>query len=110
MRAPEHSRKPFVSLFLLVEIIALTLFVVGPQAGSLDDDGDGNPDVPVVVSSSRGVEDFARAPRCNERLVRTAGAMTTPRVDTDNLEGFRRFPSNGFQHRMSLPSLWLLRC
>jgi len=29
--------------------VAITLFVAGPQAGSIDDDGDGNPDVPIVV-------------------------------------------------------------
>lgn len=110
MRAPRRSRKPFLSLFLLVEIIVLTLFVVGPQAGSLDDDGDGNPDVPVVVSSSRGVEDVARAPRCNERLVETAGAMTTSRVDTDCLAAVRQVPSNYCGHRISLQFPSLLRC
>ena len=26
------------------------MFVVGPLAGSIDDDGDGSPDIPVVVS------------------------------------------------------------
>lgn len=37
---------------LLIGLAALTLFVVGPLAGSLDDDGDGCPDTPVVVSDS----------------------------------------------------------
>lgn len=35
---------------LLIGLAALTLFVVGPLAGSVDDDGDGSPDIPVVVS------------------------------------------------------------
>ena len=39
-------------LLLFVELIALALFVVGPLAGSVDDDGDGNPDIPVVVSGA----------------------------------------------------------
>ena len=37
---------------LLVGVAALTLFVVGPLAGSVDNDGDGCPDIPVVVSDS----------------------------------------------------------
>jgi len=35
---------------LLIGLTALTLFVVGPLAGSIDDDEDGSPDIPVVVS------------------------------------------------------------
>jgi hypothetical protein len=35
---------------LLMGLATLTLFVVGPLAGSIDDDGDGSPDIPVVVS------------------------------------------------------------
>jgi len=31
-------------------LIAITLFHVGPQLGSLDIDGDGIPDIPVVVT------------------------------------------------------------
>lgn len=52
MRAPLHSRKWFLSSLLVVQVLALTLFVVGPQAGSLDDDGDGSPDVPIVVATT----------------------------------------------------------
>ena len=43
---------PFlIRSLLLAWLAALALFVVGPLAGSIDDDGDGNPDVPVVVSA-----------------------------------------------------------
>ena len=31
-------------------LIAITLFSLGPQLGSLDIDGDGIPDIPVVVT------------------------------------------------------------
>jgi len=42
---------PFSFRVLVVAgLIALALFVVGPQRGSVDDDLDGNPDIPVVVS------------------------------------------------------------
>lgn len=37
---------------LFIGLAAVTLFVVGPLAGSVDDDGDGSPDIPVVVSDS----------------------------------------------------------
>jgi hypothetical protein len=37
------------SSLLIVGLVALALFVVGPLAGSIDDDGDGSPDIPVVV-------------------------------------------------------------
>lgn len=36
----------------MIGLAALTLFVVGPLAGSVDDDEDGSPDIPVVVSDS----------------------------------------------------------
>jgi hypothetical protein len=35
---------------LLIGLAAMTLFAVGPLAGSFDNDGDGAPDIPVVVS------------------------------------------------------------
>jgi hypothetical protein len=46
---------------------ALTLFVLGPQAGSFDDDGDGSPDIPVVVSDPLPVIDLSEAVRGPER-------------------------------------------
>ena len=36
--------------FAKILLIAITLFSLGPQLGSLDIDGDGIPDVPVVVT------------------------------------------------------------
>jgi hypothetical protein len=38
------------STFAKILVIAITLFSLGPQLGSLDVDGDGIPDVPVVVT------------------------------------------------------------
>jgi hypothetical protein len=46
---------------LFAEIAAVALFVLGPQAGSLDDDEDGTPDVPMVVADSALSEDVSRA-------------------------------------------------
>lgn len=50
---------------------ALTLFVLGPQAGSFDDDGDGSPDIPVVVSDPLLVIDLSEAVRGPERSSET---------------------------------------
>ena len=38
------------STFAKILVIAITLFSLGPQLGSRDVDGDGIPDVPVVVT------------------------------------------------------------
>lgn len=51
---------------LLGAIVALALFVVGPQAGSFDDDGDGSPDIPVVVSSCSLADDVASPANVNQ--------------------------------------------
>ena len=42
--------KQSASTFAKILLIAVTLFSLGPQLGSLDIDGDGIPDVPVVVA------------------------------------------------------------
>jgi len=42
--------KDGASIFAKILLIAVTLFALGPQLGSLDIDGDGLPDVSVVVT------------------------------------------------------------
>lgn len=37
--------------FLVAELVTLTLFLVGPCAGSIDSNADGLPDVPIVVTA-----------------------------------------------------------
>jgi hypothetical protein len=46
MSTPRHSRNPSSRVLCpvsLAELLAIALFVVGPQAGSIDDDGYRNP-------------------------------------------------------------------
>ena len=69
-----HTRRNFyipipllARSILLVGTVALALFVVGPQAGSLDDDGDGSPDIPVVVSEPVIVAALSPAARVDQR-------------------------------------------
>lgn len=70
----KHTRRNFHLPFpllaraiVLVGVVALALFVIGPQAGSVDDDGDGNPDIPVVVSGCALAADLSSATRANQR-------------------------------------------
>ena len=44
---------------LLIRTIALALFVLGPLVGSVDVDGDGTPDVPVVLVARSAVKDVS---------------------------------------------------
>jgi hypothetical protein len=69
-----HTRRHFyiripllAHSILLVGAVALALFVVGPQAGSVDDDGDGNPDIPVVVSDLVLVAHLSPTTRVDQR-------------------------------------------
>jgi len=70
MSTPRHSRnriQAFLRPFLFAELVAVALFVVGPQAGSFDDDGDGIPDIPVVVSGTTFVGDVSAAAGASQR-------------------------------------------
>jgi len=70
---------------LLVGIVALTLFVVGPQAGSLDDDGDGSPDIPIVVSDATLAADASQTADVDQR--------------SQNVRGVHKTIQNGIQPR-----------
>jgi len=55
-RCNDRERRSFpVPPFFFLGLIAVVVFVLGPQAGSLDDNGDGAPDVPIVVMTSGSV-------------------------------------------------------
>lgn len=43
----------FAASFARILLIAVALFVLGPQLGGLDTDGDGVPDVPIIVGDPR---------------------------------------------------------
>ena len=47
----EHRNFLVLPVFFL-GLVAIAMFALGPQAGSLDDDGDGSPDVPIVVMAT----------------------------------------------------------
>ena len=57
--SPRHPQRSVHSL-LVALIFAIALFLVGPSAASIDDNGDGAPDVPVVVTASSSAAECFR--------------------------------------------------
>jgi len=62
--------------FAGIVALAITLFFLGPQLGSLDIDGDGTPDVPIVVML--GNNDQTVQPTNSERPARSVFAIASP--------------------------------
>lgn len=95
-------------LVLLSVLMAITLFVVGPQMGSIDDDQDGSPDIAVVVSSPKasdvcrnfhgGQDGIDDGKAVADKLVRTAPFWVSPSSSA---------PRNG---RAVLQAVCVLRC
>jgi hypothetical protein len=113
MPAPKHSRKwtkPFLSPVLVAGLVALALFVVGPQAGSLDDDGDGNPDVPVVVMASSSVAQVSHATQLNERSLNASDVVAATPIGIHSDRVKRGYSDARRYGRSALPSLCPLRC
>jgi hypothetical protein len=90
---PEDNRQYFweaqmrerASTFAKILVIAITLFSLGPQLGSIDVDGDGIPDVPVVVthvSSHLNLHLLRRNGRLKIVPVREMSVWRLPRNDS----------------------------
>ena len=58
-RNPKEAASWLLRLVLSIGIIALLSFVVGPQSGSIDDNGDGYPDIPIVVMRASAARDLS---------------------------------------------------
>ena len=95
---------------LLFGLAALALFVIGPLAGSIDDDGDGNPDIPVVVSAQIFVAGVPRVTDSSPIAQHVLEPARAPiRIHTRCTEdGHSDFSS--FDGRSILLSSSLLRC
>ena len=92
---------------------ALALFVIGPQAGSLDDDGDGSPDIPVVVSDAVVVIDVS-AVTCSPTKSRSSYRLTfsapAPRKVPIRCLETGKFELSAFGNGDILPARCPLRC
>ena len=96
------------SLILVLGIVAVLLFCLGPQMGSVDTDGDGCPDTPVAISSSTPVvrpSSFVSAGQPSHRI---RGAMVLALV----LHSYyvENDDSGSPAGRAALRSFCLLRC
>lgn len=81
---------------LLIGLAALTVFVVGPLAGSVDDDGDGSPDIPVVVSGALLFADLSAHSAVDQRSGNLHHGVTS---------GPLRIPTSGREIVEPQPSL-----
>jgi len=99
-----RSRCPIVVL----GIVALSVFCLGPQLGSLDTDGDGYPDTPVAMSISIPV---ARSSSfvSNNQPSRIRAAIVLADLVIRSYYG-ERDESNPLAGRAALKSFCLLRC
>jgi hypothetical protein len=92
--------------------MALALFVIGPQSGSLDYDGDGSPDIPIVVSVSiPSLGDVLSTKRLLERSTPAAGVIVDVVADLRTAQfdvGKSNFSS--LAGRSVLRTSCLLRC
>jgi hypothetical protein len=96
------------SLIPVLGVVAVSLFFLGPQMGSLDTDGDGCPDTPVVISSLTPVvrpSNFASAAQAPDKI---QGAMVLAHV----LHSYyvENDGSGSPAGRAALRSFCLLRC
>ena len=111
---PRNSDKPLPlprRWALLVGLVALALFVVGPQAGSFDDDGDGSPDIPVVVSGVTLVGDVSRTTSVSQRKQIVHEAVPAPTIAMlTRQSGIGKSDFTAPDGRSVLRSCCMLRC
>ena len=83
-------------LVFLSVLLAVTLFVAGPQMGSVDDDQDGVPDVAVVVSAPKA-SDVCRNFHGIQDGTQASTAVANNQVHSVQLGGFESStaPHNG---------------
>ena len=55
-------------------LFGIALFFIGPQVGSLDTDGDGVPDVPVIAVHAMNTHNMGAAPRDRQVSIRSVSA------------------------------------
>ena len=94
---------------LLLGVVAVALFVVGPQWGSIDDDNDGNPDIAVLVSAPRRA-DVSRSRGKNETLQNLCRRVPADvEVDPNHLT-FGKSDFLSHDERTAPHSFCVLRC
>ena len=107
----QNPVSPVMRLVVVLGLLAITLFVAGPQLGSLDADQDGFPEVPVVVGcaspilAGSNLED-----ECWQALREgPALALKATRPNISTVPGSERIPKAIFI-TSTLRSIVVLRC
>jgi hypothetical protein len=97
--------------FLLAALLAMSVFVLGPEIGSIDDDGDCGSGVPAVIVATRPAGDLSRSTRANRQPENIRNAATLIDV-TNNSQSFGTDESELALRsgRSALRSFCLLRC
>lgn len=73
-----HFKRAFCRYILLIALSALLLFVVGPQLGSVDADGDGIPESPVALATTNTVGATTLSCEASHRTIRVAHPVAIP--------------------------------
>jgi hypothetical protein len=103
-----HSKRVSRRPTLLVGLIALSLFVGGPQLGWVDADGDGIPEIPIALATTNTVRltTLTCALRHPIRAIVNPAAILTQSQAFDPEEYMIPFTAG----RSALPFFCLLRC
>jgi hypothetical protein len=97
----------FRSPILVLGIVAVSLFFLGPQMGSLDTDGDGYPDTPIAVSPITVAPPSSSAWKNPTSPIRAASLLPDVAFPSHDSERAEPVSQAG---RAALKSFCLLRC
>ena len=110
-RCSQNCPRVYVRASILGELLCLILFLVGPLGASIDCDGDGIPDVPVVVIASTPLAEISQT-----RLINVA-SMTAHDAPVVMHARLRSYPSgscicrvNRLTRHLEIYSVCVLRC
>jgi hypothetical protein len=101
------------SIFLTVKILlfSITLFLIGPQLGGLDADGDGYPEVSIIVLRRSAAANFTHALNADQRTtILAVTASLVPALVPDELGDIVGRELVSHQRGPTLQSFGLLRC
>ena len=85
LRSDHRTISPLFRFILVPVALALVCFAIGPQAGSIDVNGDGVPEVPVIVVGPDSAGDAFSAFQDEDHFAAVTMAVRCVQLDTDAL-------------------------